>query len=397
MTPMAKGLSQLHDRMARHVERGDMPGLITLVAHNGEEHVDVIGKRDFGDDAPMQRDAIFRIASLTKPITAAAAMILVDDGTLQLDGNVNDLLPELNGQRVLRSLDAAVDDTVPAKRPITLNDLLTYRLGFGVIMEPPDTYPIQTAEVALQLMTLGPPWPPTPHTPDEWIRAFGSLPLMHQPGDVWMYNTGSQVLGILIERAAGQPLETFLRERLLEPLGMRDTAFSFTEAQRSRMTTAYAPDPVTGELHVLDGVEDSYWSRPPALPNAAGWLLSTIDDFWTFVKMLLNKGDHAGQRVLSEASIDLMTTNQLTSQQRTTSGFLGHDGWGLGMLVPAPDAGATGIPGGFGWDGGTGTTWRSDIARGITGILFTQRGMTSPQGPEVFVDFWKGVYDSPKD
>jgi CubicO group peptidase (beta-lactamase class C family) len=269
---MAKGLSQLHDRMARHVERGDMPGLITFVAHEGEEHVDVIGKKDFNDREPMQRDAIFRIASLTKPITAAAAMILVDEGTLQLDGSVNVLLPELNGQRVLRTLDAHLDDTVPARRPITLNDLLTYQLGFGVIMEPPDTYPIQTAEVALQLMTLGPPWPPTPHTPDEWIRHFGSLPLMHQPGDVWMYNTGSQVLGILIERAAGQPLETFLRERLLEPLGMRDTAFSFTEAQRSRMTTAYAPDPVTGELQVLDGVEDSYWSRPPALPNAAGWL-----------------------------------------------------------------------------------------------------------------------------
>jgi CubicO group peptidase (beta-lactamase class C family) len=351
--------------------------------------------KKFDDREPMQRDAIFRIASLTKPITAAAAMVLVDEGTLQMDRSVDDLLPELTGQRVLRSLDAAVDDTVPAKRPITLNDLLTFRLGFGAVMEPPGTYPIQTAEEALQLMTLGPPWPPTPHTPDEWIRAFGSLPLMHQPGEVWMYNTGSQVLGILIERAAGQPLEAFMRERLFEPLGMRDTAFSFSEAQRSRMTTAYAPDPVTGALHVLDGVEGSYWSRPPALPNAAGWLLSTIDDFWTFVQMLLNKGLHGDRRILSAASVDLMTTNQLTSQQRATSGFLReHEGWGLGMLVPASEAGGAAVPGGFGWDGGTGTTWRSDTERGITGILFTQRGMTSPKAPEVFRDFWNGVYDS---
>ena len=394
---MAKELRRLHDRMARHVERGDMPGLITLVAHNGEEHVDVIGKQDFDDREPMQRDAIFRIASLTKPITAAAAMILVDEGTLQMDRAVDEFLPELTGQRVLRSLDAHLDDTVPAKRPITLNDLLTFRLGFGAIMEPPGTYPIQTAEEALELKTLGPPWPPTPHTPDEWIRAFASLPLMHQPGDVWMYNTGSQVLGVLLERAAGQPLETFLRDRLFGPLGMRDTGFSFSEAQRARMTTAYAPDPVTGELHILDGVEDSYWSRPPTLPNAAGWLLSTIDDFWAFVKMLLNKGSHDGQRVLSEASVDLMTTNQLTSEQRATSGFLGeHEGWGLGTLVPAPGAGTKGIPGGFGWDGGTGTTWRSDTERDITGILFTQRGMTSPQAPEVFVDFWNGAYDAVK-
>ena len=392
---LAKGLSQLHDRMARHVERGDMPGLITLVARNGEAHVDVVGKQDFDDREPMQRDAIFRIASLTKPITAAAAMILVDEGTLQMDRAVDDLLPELTGQRVLRSLDAPIDDTVPANRPITLNDLLTYRLGFGAIMEPPDTYPIQTAEEALQLRTLGPPWPPTPHTPDEWIRGFASLPLMHQPGEVWMYNTGSQVLGILLERATGQPLETFLRDRLFGPLGMRDTGFSFSEAQRARMTTAYAPDPVTGALRILDGVDDSYWSRPPTLPNAAGWLLSTIDDFWAFVNMLLNKGSHDGQRVLSEAAVDLMTTNQLTSEQRATSGFLGeNEGWGLGMLVPAPGAGEARIPGGFGWDGGTGTTWRSDIDRGITGILFTQRAMTSPQAPEAFVDFWNSVYDS---
>ncbi|MEP6659424.1 MAG: serine hydrolase domain-containing protein [Acidimicrobiales bacterium] len=171
--------------MVRYVERGDMPGLITLVARNGDAQVDVIGKKKFGDREPMQRDAIFRIASLTKPITAAAAMVLVDEGTLLMDRAVDELLPELNGQRVLRRFDAAVDDTVPARRPITLNDLLTYRLGFGVVMEPPGTYPIQTAEEALQLKTLGPPWPPTPHTPDEWIRAFGSLPLMHQPGDVF--------------------------------------------------------------------------------------------------------------------------------------------------------------------------------------------------------------------
>jgi CubicO group peptidase (beta-lactamase class C family) len=381
--------------MARHVERGEMPGLITLVAHNGEAQVDVIGTKNFGDREPMPRGAIFRIASLTKPITAAAAMILVDDGKLHMEHAVDELLPELTGQRVLRSLDAALDDTVPARRSITLNDLLTYRLGFGAIMEPPGTYPIQTAEEALRLTTLGPPWPPTPLTPDEWIHAFGSLPLMHQPGDVWMYNTGSQVLGILIERAAGQPLEAFMWERLFEPLGMPDTSFSFSETQRSRMTTAYAPDPVTGVLNVLDGVDDSYWSRPPAMPNAAGWLLSTIDDFWAFVQMLLNKGRHAGRRILSEASVDLMTTNQLTDGQRATSGFLGaHEGWGLGMLVPASGTGGTPMPGGFGWDGGTGTTWRSDTKRGVTGILFTQRGMTSPKAPEVFRDFWDGVYDS---
>ncbi len=181
------GLARLHDRMAWHVETGKMPGLITLVARHGRHHhdvhVDVIGAKAFGDAEPMPRDAIFRIASLTKPITAVAAMVLVDDGVLTLDTAVDEYLPELADRRVLRSLDAPLDDTVPAERAITLEDLLTFRLGFGAVMAPPDTYPIQVAERELQLCTLGPPWPPPSHTPDEWIGHFGSLPLMYQPGD----------------------------------------------------------------------------------------------------------------------------------------------------------------------------------------------------------------------
>ena len=344
----AAGLERLHDRMARHVETGQMPGLITLVARHDAWPATTCtstssAPRHSVTTHRCQRDAIFRIASLTKPITAAAAMLLVDDGVLELNGAVDEYLPELADRRVLRSLEAPLDDTVPANRAITLDDLLTYRMGFGAIMAPPDTYPIQTAERELQLGTLGPPWPPTPHTPDEWIRHFASLPLMHQPGEQWMYNTGSQVLGILLERAAGQPLEAFLRQRLFEPLGMRDTGFSVSPDQRSRFTTAYAPDPATGTLGVLDGVDDSYWNQPPALPNAAGWLVSTIDDFWAFVAMLLADGVHDGERILSERSVELMTTDHLTPEQRASAGvFLGeHDGWGLGMLVPGADAPAS--------------------------------------------------------
>ena len=324
------GLRRLHDLMARHVEAGKMPGLVTLVArHDGapghvdDMHVDVIGTKAFGDTEPMPRDAIFRIASLTKPIAAAAAMILVENGVLALDAAVDEYLPELADRRVLRRLDAPLDDTVPATRAITLDDLLTFRLGFGTVMAPPDTYPIQTAERELRLCTLGPPWPPTPHTPDEWIRNFGSLPLMHQPGEQWMYNTGSQVLGVLLERAAGKPLEDFLRERIFEPLGMKDTGFNVPAHQRNRFTTAYVADPESDVLEVVDGVENSYWSEPPAFPNAGGWLVSTIDDFWAFVAMLLADGTFNGERILSERSVELMTTDHLTPEQR-----------GLGHAVP---------------------------------------------------------------
>jgi CubicO group peptidase (beta-lactamase class C family) len=383
----------LREAMLPHVERGDMPGLIGLVARGDDVQLEVIGTKSFEDTAPLPRDAIFRIASLSKPITAVAAMLLVDDGTLRLDATVEDLLPELTDRQVLTRLDAELDDTVPAKRAITIEDLLSGRIGFGSGPWPMDSLPIQRAEAALQLQTLRAPWPPSPHTPDEWMRAFATLPLIQQPGEGWLYNTGIQVLGVLLERAAGAPLEAVLRERLFDPLGMRDTAFSVPVSKRDRFTTAYAPDPQTGKLDVLDGVDNSYWNVPPAMPNAAGWLVSTIDDFWAFANMMRNRGVHDRSRLISESAFEMMTTDQLTAEQREASTtFLQHGSWGLGLGTPRRGSESTRIPGGFGWDGGTGTTWRTDPARDVTGILLTQRAMTSPQPPQVMADFWRAAY-----
>jgi CubicO group peptidase (beta-lactamase class C family) len=295
---------------------------------------------------------------------------------------------------VLRRIDADLDDTVAAKRPITVDDLLTFRLGFGNVTVPPGTYPIQLAEEHLQLATLGPPWPPSPFTPDEWIARLATLPLMDQPGEAWRYNTGSQVLGVLLERATGVPLEALLRERLLDPLGMHDTGFSFTPAQRGRMTTAYVPDPDTGAPVVLDRVDDSWWSRPPTRPDASGGLLSTIDDLWAFAQLFLDGGVHRGRLIVSEASLALMTTDHLTPAQRAAgSPILGaHDSWGLGLAVPASGGDRAHIPGGFGWIGGSGTSWRTDPERDLTGILLTQRGLASPEPPPLFDDFWRVAY-----
>jgi len=387
------GLARLHDVMAAHLERGDMPGSVALVARNGRAHIDVIGTRTFGDAEPLQRDDVFRITSMTKPITGAAVMALVDDGTLHLDAPVDDLLPELADRRVLRSIDARLDDTVPAKRPITLEDLLTFRMGLGMVFAQ-TTYPILDAEKELQLATLSPPFPPSPHSTDEWLRRLGTLPLMNQPGEQWMYNTGAHVLGAVLERATGKSLETVLRERVLGPLGMGDTAFAVSPAMRGRLTTAYAADWQTGELEVLDGVEGDYWSRPLAFPSASAWLLSTIDNFWIFVQMLLNRGVHDGTRILSASSVDLMTTDHLEPSQRAfASPFLGDtEGWGYCMAAPASGASPDTIPRGFGWDGGAGTSWRSDLDADLTGVLFTQRGMGSPQSAEVYADFWEAAY-----
>src|SRR5437588_9231195 len=262
-------LARMHDVMAGYVERGEVPGLVTLVSRRGEVHVDAIGMQAFKDPNPMRRDTIFRISWMTKPIIAVATMILVEECKLQLDDPVDRWLPELAARQVLRRLDGPLDDTEPAHRPITVRDLLTFRMGFGMMLAPPDAYPILQAANEQQI-GMGPPNPSTMPAPDEWMRRLGSLPLMHQPGEKWMYNTGSDVLGVLIARASGQPLETFLRERLFEPLGTKDTDFSVQASKLDRLAVSYCTDYASGQLAVYDEAEGGQWSRPPAVPSGAG-------------------------------------------------------------------------------------------------------------------------------
>ncbi|MFJ4921292.1 serine hydrolase domain-containing protein [Streptomyces sp. NPDC088725] len=387
------GLTRLHDVMTSHVEAGELPGLITLVARGDDVHIDTIGSPSFADPTPLLRSSLFRLASLSKPITAVAALSLVEEGVLGLDRPVDALLPELADRRVLRAIDAELDDTVPAGRPITLEDLLSSRLGLGVILAQPGSYPIQRAEAELGLRTIGgPPWPPGTYETDAWMAALGTLPLVYQPGERWLYNTSAQVLGVLLARATGKDIETVLRERVFDPLGMPDTGFTVPRDQLSRLTTAYASDPQTGRLSVLDAPDDSWWSTPPAFPDSGGWLVSTIDDYWTFVSMLLAGGSLRGRRILSPESVTLMTTDRLTKAQREPSELIlgEHMGWGLGMATQATDSTAP-LPSGFGWNGGIGTTWRTHPGSGVTGILLTQRQANSPLPSPLINDFWSAV------
>lgn len=389
-------LGRMHDVMAGHVERGAAPGLVTLVSRRGEVHVDAMGMQAVGGRAPMRRDTIFRITSMTKPVTAVAAMILVEECRLRLDEPVDLLLPELADRKVLRQLDSPLNDTVPAHRPITLRDLLTFRMGFGMLLAPPNTYPIQRAIDEQQLM-LGPPLPRTPHVPDEWLRRLGTLPLLHQPGERWLYNTGSDVLGVLIARAVGQPLETFFRERIFEPLGMRDTSFSVPAEQLGRLASCYGFNPETNTLELHDGVADSQWSRPPTFPAGRDGLVSTIDDYLAFGQMLLNQGKHGSERILSRPTVEFMTTDQLTPAQRAASDsiplFLNERGWGCGVSVITKRDGVAEVPGRFGWDGGYGTCWASDPKEDMVAILMTQR-LLGPYSPGIDLDFWTSVYQA---
>ncbi len=369
-----EGRRRLHDAMAARVAAGELPGLVTVLARGDEVHIDTIGSYAFDGAVPMRRDTVFRVASLTKPILATVTMMLVEDGTLDLAEPVDRLLPELAERRVLTRVDGPLDETEPARRPITVEDLLTFRMGFGIITEPTfnPPYPIVTTADGLDL-ALAQPDPRTPHPPDEWIRLFGTLPLMYQPGERWQYNVGALVLGVLVARAGGAPLGDVLRSRLFEPLGMVDTGFWTHPSRVDRIPSYYMSDFETREVKLQPLSTPNEWTVPPPFPSGAGGLLSTVDDYLVFARLLLDGGIHRGERLLSSGSVDAMTTNHLTPVQVETAGMLLEPkGWGYGMAVaPAQDQ-FSAIPGRYGWDGGYGTVWFNDPHRKLIAMAFTQ-------------------------
>ena len=382
--------------MSGYVERGDIPGIVTLIARGDEIHTDAAGTKAAGGTEPMRSDTIFRIASITKPIAAAAAMILLDDGKLQLDDGVERWLPELGNRKVLKRIDSQLDDTVPAKRSITVRDLLTSTFGFGSVMAMPGTYAIQKPIRDGHLGGDGPPHPSLTPDTDEWMRRLGELPLMYQPGERWTYNTSCDVLGVLAGRVSGKSFEGFLRDRLFEPLGMKDTAFSVPASKIDRLAGIYHFNHDTKRLEEFDGAQNSEYSRPPAFESGAGGLVSTVHDYYAFCRMMLNKGAHGRERILSEASVEAMTHDQVTPQQREGAElfFGNHSSWGFGVGVDVQQEKPWTVPGRFGWVGGFGTSAYSDPTNDFIGILFTQRLMDSPEPPAVFNDFWTQAYRS---
>jgi CubicO group peptidase (beta-lactamase class C family) len=348
------GLTELHETMAGHVATGRVPGVVLGLSRGDEIHIDAIGTAVAEGGPAMRPDSLFRISSMTRPVTAVATLLLVAEGRLALEEPVDRLLRELADRRVLRRLDGPVDDTVAAGRPVTVEDLLTFRGGFGMILAPPSEYPILRAEQALELMSVGPPVPATPHGPDEWLRRMGTLPLMDQPGQQWRYNTGSQILGVLVARAAGRSAESFYSERIFQPLGMRDTAFVTPAGDLGRLVACYQE--VDGALVRYD--DGGRWARRQMFADGGAGLVSTVGDYLAFGRMLLAGGTHRGEQFLAPELVTAMTTDQLTVDQRATGGpVLGGRGWGYGVsVIDGPAASGEG-PTGYGWSGGFGTVW----------------------------------------
>ncbi len=365
-------LDRIEEVVERAVELGQAPGVVAAVARGDQVHVATAGVMVVGGP-PMRRDTLFRISSITKPMTAAVVLSLVDAGLLQLDEPVDDLLPELADRRVLVRPDGPLEETVPARRPITVRDLLTFTWGFGMegamfmALEP---WPIFTATMERHLSTFGPPQPDSMPDPDTWMAHLGELPLLAQPGERWLYQTGSQVLGVLAARAVDAPYSEVMQQRLLGPLGMHDTGFHATNT--SRLSTAY--ENRDGRLEVSDP-SDGQWSHPPAFPDGSGGLVSSVDDMVAFGRMLLR----GGSPVLRPATAAEMTRNQLTPVQQANVwpgfSFLDGRGWGYGLSILDD--------GRYTWEGGLGTNWSNIPSQDLTVVVLTQRAADETGMPAV--------------
>ncbi|MGW4195898.1 serine hydrolase domain-containing protein [Streptomyces sp. NPDC005004] len=376
-------MTALHDTLTQYVDDGRLPGAVALVARGDDVEVVTVGHADEGRSVPMARDSLFRIASISKPLTAAALMMLVEDGRVAPEDPVERWLPELAAPMVVRTPESPVDDVVPAERSITVEHLLSSRPGWGF---PADfSLPAVTALLTVQNGRF-------PHTYpalDTWLAELAKVPLLNQPGEAWLYNTASDLQGALIARASGSTLPEFMAERIFEPLGMKDTGFSVPEPEWHRFTTAFRPGE-DGTAEVSDDRVDD-WKRLPGFPSGAGGLVSTADDWLAFARMLLARGESPeGRRLLSPEAVTRMTTDRLTPAQREASPlFLEGQGWGYGGSVDIARTEPWTVPGRYGWVGGTGTTAHLIPATAKVTVLLTQVAMTGPTPPAAMRDFWR--------
>jgi CubicO group peptidase (beta-lactamase class C family) len=359
------------------VASGRIPGYVAAVRIGERVQIRAGGRMALGADSPpMREDALFRIASITKPMGAALALGLVWDGALDLDAPVARWLPEFVTLRVLEARDAPLDQTVELRRPITVRHLLTATCGWGVMLEQT---PLQRA-----MMERGvSPGPLPPQvSADEFIARLAGLPLAFQPGEGWLYDTGMNILGVLLSRLTGRSLSELIAERITGPLGMTDTAFWTCEVDR--LVTAYIPGP--DGLELLDA-PDGLWSAPPPIEELSGGLVSTARDVLRFYCAMAD----GGAPVLSADAVALMTTDALTdAQRREALPFVDAGGsWGMGTAVDIEAAEPWMAPGRWGWTGGSGTTAYVDPTRDTVCVLLTQRAMTGPL--DRFDDFYAAV------
>ncbi len=398
-------LGRLTRGLQNYVERGEIAGIVALIhRHDEEAYIETIGWQDKEAQIPMQRDTIFRIASMTKPMVTAASLTLVEEGKIRLYDPIDTWLPELANRKVMRDPEGSPDDVYPSPRAITLHDLLTYRqgIGWGKSSLRAQIFALTTSPIANTFRL-----PNAPRLdPDTWMARLGEFPLLNEPGTRWYYQIASDILGVLLARVTGKPLETFLRESLFEPLGMIDTSFWVPAEKRHRLATLYAPAP-EGGLTVHDHYQTTPWAEPPLFPAASSGLVSTVDDFQRFGRMLLNKGELDGVRILSRKTVEAMTTDYLTPEQHThklsnadrydqdrSANMWDNWGFGYGVAVRTRRIGLGPSVGSFYWPGAFGTTWIADPQEGLIATLLPQLIGTNPFYTQAGEDFLTLTYQA---
>jgi CubicO group peptidase (beta-lactamase class C family) len=386
-------LPRIAAAMQGYIDRGEIAGAVTLVERRGRvAWLEAQGVKDLATREPMEQDTLFRIYSMSKPITSVATLMLYEEGKLRLTDPISRWIPELSKPMLLRDPVGPVDRVQPSPREITVRDLLTHcsGLAYPFTAAPPLAKAYQDA--GINGTTLG-------FTPDEWAARLGKLPLAFSPGTRWNYSVSTDVLGLLVERVSGMPFADFLRARIFEPLEMPDTAFFVPAEKLARFATNYQPD-ASGKLAVFDAPATSTYRTPPAFPSGGGGLVSTAADYGKFAALLRNGGELGGTRLLSRKSVELMTSRHLSESEHAGFGLGGQPvftgfSFGLGVMVSESVAESTslGSVGRHGWAGAAGTWYWVDPKEEIVAVMLIQR-MPSGQPIPISRDFETAVYQA---
>lgn len=369
----AAGLSRIDALLADYLATQQAPGVVTLVARYGQvAHLSAAGTMHLEQGRPMTPTTLFRIYSMTKPITCVALLMLLEAGRLQLDDAVARYLPAFARLQVLTQSSSAAPSYAPLARPLSLRDLLTHTagLGYGLFDDAPTEQHYRAARLLSRVLTLRVPL-------SELVERLAQLPLAAQPGLHWRYGFAHDVLAQIVALVADQPFAQFLRERIFDPLGMDDTSFTVPAAQVARLAALYLRDE-TGAFRLLDDPASSLYVNPGAEPSGGGGLVSTPGDYLRFAQMLLNQGALGAVRLLQPATVALMTRNHLPPSALPFS--IGPDwrwpgyGYGLGVAV-LHDPQQAGLPDGAGcfeWPGAANTMFWVDPRLQLVGLLMTQ-------------------------
>ncbi len=371
-------LERIGARMRRMIAADKIPGTVTLVARRGKVvHFEAIGRRDVAADLPMRKDTIFRLYSQSKPVTGAAVMILFEEGHFLLSDPISRYLPEFAGMSVYLGEKDGKVETEPA-RPITIHHLLTHTSGLTY-----DFFPTPVGQMYRKAGVRGAA-PGAPHRGlKEWCQALAELPLVAQPGAKWNYSVGMDVLGRLIEVVSGQSFREFLKERIFDPLGMKDTDFFVPDSKLDRFAVNYRPKR-GGGLQIADDPRTSPYRKLPTLEMGGSGLVGTVGDYLRFAQMLLNKGEYKGEQILGRRTVEFMTSNHLTPDfpdDPLSSLFGGRSGtraWGVGFGITGSvvtNPATAGLPvsrGTYSWGGAATTHFWVDHEEDLLGIVHTQ-------------------------